>query len=177
MGIKQQLLNMIKNETSVLVQNTLVSLVSLLGSQLLPKGEWNELFPLMFELTKSPEAFHRTITLDLFGELASLLGCEPFHPYLSAIKGILIDGLNFKSDLKVRVAALNATSDFLSVMNGDASQNQFRDVLPLILECISACLNAQDETSAKDALNTISAMADDSPLFFKPFLSQITGII
>lgn len=174
-GIKQNLLNMVNNERDSATQNTLVNLVSDLACYLLPKGGWQELFPAMNNMTKSSEAFHRVAALYLFSEIALTLGCGPFQQMLGAVKQILSENLAFNGDSSVRVAALDATSSFIKSMNGEHEQAQFRDLLPGMLQTISACLNASDEDSARNALTSFVEIAEEAPLFFKPNLAELNS--
>jgi hypothetical protein len=138
-------------------------------------GGWPELLPFMFKLTTSKEESHVESSLNIFSQLAILLGAETFRPYFTNIMAILQSGLSDQR-LRIKLGALNATSAFLQIMEEEEDQThitQYQSLLPMMLSCISDALNQQKEQEARKALEMFVELVEVEPLFFKPSLQTL----
>lgn len=144
--------------------------VSVIGEENNESGKWDELLPAMFKATQSPVEGHRESALNIFNRLASSISWK-LKNHFEMIKGVLIAGLNDPQSLKVRIAALGATSIFLQEF--DEKRNEFQALTPLMLGTISAALNANQEDEARSAIQLFVDLAESDPTFLRPHLSSI----
>ena len=79
-------------------------------------------------MTSSERDQHREGAFEIFAQLPVLIGIEKFRPNLETIRGIIVRGLTDPKSFSVRLAALEAVTAFLQMMEeADAAHlNSFR---------------------------------------------------
>eukprot|EP00727_Mastigamoeba_balamuthi_P011986 m51a1_g741 putative arm repeat superfamily protein isoform 1 (1083) ;mRNA; f:497898-501852 len=173
-AVKAEMLNIIQNERASGVLRKASDTIADLCTFLADKGGWAELLPFMFTCATSQEETHKECSLNIFAQLAILLGADTFRQHFTVVRDLLQHALA-DTRIKVKLAALNATSAFLQIMEkeDDAHVTQFQQLLPLMLECISSALNQQQEQEAQKALEMFVELAEVEPNFFKASLPTV----
>eukprot|EP01110_Echinostelium_bisporum_P009977 TRINITY_DN3465_c0_g1_i1.p1 TRINITY_DN3465_c0_g1~~TRINITY_DN3465_c0_g1_i1.p1 ORF type:complete len:1087 (+),score=415.45 TRINITY_DN3465_c0_g1_i1:159-3419(+) len=166
-----EFLSMSETEASNSIRHKLCSGIAELGAILIPEGQWQELLPYLFNRTKSENEIHREAALSIFGGLASNMG-SGFKPYFNVLKDVLATGLNDPS-VKVRIAALSATSSLLQTLQEPNEKNSFQDLIPAMLNTINVALQATKEEEAQSALQMFVELAEAEPLFLRPFINNV----
>lgn len=170
--IKAALLDAIEAEKDAQICLKLGDAAAQLGEALISHGEWNELLPFLFKLSKGEQESHREVALQVFAQLAPELD-DLMRPHFPLLKEVLQNGLNDPQSLKVRIAALAATANFLQVLPEPEHRVHFQQLTPLMLGCVSAALNASQEEEARSAIELFVDMAEVDPTFLKPNLQII----
>lgn len=169
--VSSELLIGLEQEKSVEIRHKLCSAISELACHAAPKGEWPALLPFMFKCTKSESEDHRESALIVFGDLARDMG-DQFKPHFNVLKDILTAGLTDNS-FKVRIAALQATANFLQVLPEPNERAVFQQLTPLMLETVNTALNAKKEEEAQSALELFIELAEAEPSFFRSSINQV----
>jgi len=169
-AVKTQLLQALDVEKSATARSNLGDCIAHLGSLIIEKGgRWDELLPFMFKCTKSEDASQRESALNIFATLATHIG-ENLRPYFNVLKDVLAAGLNDTNNA-VKLAALDATANFLQVLDEPQERNIFQQLTPPMFSTISAALNANDEEDARTALEVFVDLAEIDPTFLRPHLA------
>jgi len=168
--LKTNLLEALRSEPIAPVRSKLGDCVAELAASI--GGEWPELLPFLFQSTKSERESDREAALLIFSQLAPEIG-EQLRAHFGLLRDVLSAGLNDQQSLKVRIAALTATANFLQYLNEPEERGQFQQLLPKMLECVSSALNAQQEDDARASLELFVDLAELDPTFLRPFLGQI----
>eukprot|EP01101_Sappina_pedata_P007334 TRINITY_DN3845_c0_g1_i1.p1 TRINITY_DN3845_c0_g1~~TRINITY_DN3845_c0_g1_i1.p1 ORF type:complete len:1088 (+),score=593.45 TRINITY_DN3845_c0_g1_i1:90-3353(+) len=174
--IKGELLLMVHSERSALIRPKICDIIAELGIHILgdeTPGEWKNLLPALFELTKSAEDFHRESALDIFTQLISFL-TEQMRPYFAVLNDIFLAGLKDSSPA-VRLQALKAFMSFIIVLPEDCKQQraQFQQFIPLMLENLQAFLASGNVQQSQSALEQFIEAAEMDSSFFRPYLVQV----
>jgi len=169
--VRETLLSTIEAEKSSHIRNKISDCIATLASHLYETGQWPELLPFMFKCTKSQLEFHRETALQIFSDIAPDIG-EQLRPHFNVLKDVLATGLN-DSSLKVRVAALCATANFLAVLSEPNERAHFQQFIPLMLGVVSTSLNANQEEEARTAIELFVELAEGDPTFLRPHSSTV----
>eukprot|EP01116_Phalansterium_solitarium_P017028 TRINITY_DN409_c0_g1_i1.p1 TRINITY_DN409_c0_g1~~TRINITY_DN409_c0_g1_i1.p1 ORF type:complete len:1122 (-),score=363.84 TRINITY_DN409_c0_g1_i1:247-3201(-) len=137
-----------------------------------PQGQWPELLPFLLKLTKSTQPEHRESALVVFGALADVVGPQ-LRAHFAVLREVLINGLNDPQDLKVRIAALDATAMFMNALEQPHERAEFQQLLPLMLQTVSAALSAGREDEARQAIGLFIETAEQDAVFLKPHLALL----
>eukprot|EP01119_Soliformovum_irregulare_P006133 TRINITY_DN1791_c0_g1_i1.p1 TRINITY_DN1791_c0_g1~~TRINITY_DN1791_c0_g1_i1.p1 ORF type:complete len:1082 (-),score=281.10 TRINITY_DN1791_c0_g1_i1:40-3285(-) len=167
--VKTNLLEALRTEPIAHVRSKLGDAVAELAVSI--PGQWPELLPFLFQATKSERETDRETALLIFSQLAPEIG-ESLRTHFTVLRGVLSAGLS-DSNLKVRIAALTATANFLQYLNEPSERTQFQQLLPMMLGCVSSALNAQQEDEARAALELFVDLAELDPTFLRPCLNEI----
>ncbi|KAH3757573.1 ARM family protein [Pelomyxa schiedti] len=171
--ITQMLMQSTAKELSRPVMRKVCDCISYLGSKLIPQNGWPELLPFLFQCTKSPESTTRCAALNIFADLALLLGDDSFAQFQSYVGTILSDGLK-DGDLQVRLEALTACSTFLHLLDNANEACNFSYLLPLMLECIRMALVNSHPEHARNALSVFVELNEIVPEFFVSHFLQVS---
>jgi len=136
--VKRELLSALQQEQVGEIRRKLVYCVSGLASGLIEGGDYPELIPTLFNWCKpeTPPAL-RESALGVFTQLATFLLEKGLEPYLRDLKNVFSASLK-DSNSKIRLAALEATSSVILVINKKQRQG-FVDLIPLMLQV--SCFN------------------------------------
>eukprot|EP01117_Protostelium_nocturnum_P017390 TRINITY_DN7083_c0_g1_i2.p1 TRINITY_DN7083_c0_g1~~TRINITY_DN7083_c0_g1_i2.p1 ORF type:complete len:1021 (-),score=279.53 TRINITY_DN7083_c0_g1_i2:1847-4909(-) len=172
LAVKSQLLETLSTEQTEETRTQLKNVTTELAREILDEegGEWPELLMFLFNLIKSPQPEDRETSLSIFAQLAEYLK-ETIQSQFQFLYSVLDSSLK-DSNLKVKLAALLATSEFLHICE-ETERKHFQHLLPFMLETISAALTAKEEEKAQNALELFVEMAELHPVFLKPYLSQL----
>lgn len=169
--VKAQLLAGLQTEKAAEVRSALADAVGHIGSIVLEKGaQWNELLPFMFNATKSEDESQRESAISIFSDLAGSIG-DKLRPYFNVLKDVLAAGLNDKS-LRVRLASLDASANFLHALNEPHERATFQQLTPLMLGTIGSALNEKNEEDARGAVEIFVELAEIDPTFLRPHLAM-----
>ena len=180
------LIQRLSTEPERLVRRSLTSVVTVVAKSALPKGEWPQLAPFVFEATKSQLAEHRELSMQL---LASLLESEDvvdsaLRPHFAHIGQTLLVLLADQSSPHVRRATLKAVGAWTGVLAGDEALDQLGPLLAPLLEMGRVSAVSYDEESLVctfELLQAVLEMASNSMLtphlasFLELALSVLVG--
>jgi len=170
--VKAQLISFVENEKSEGVRSKLTDCLAFVGSIILEKneGQWNELLPFMYKLSKNPNPYQREASFEIFSHLASQIG-EKLLQYFQVLKEVVASGLR-DPIISVRVAALEAAANFLHALQKQ-EKSEFQELIPFMFDVINGALTSNNEDQARSALEVFVDLAEIDPLFLKPSLSNI----
>lgn len=176
-AIKSRLLVGIRSHAPRDVRRKLCDTISVLAGPLIDKSpsQWPELFPTLFQLTRSSNAFERESALYIFAQLAEFLDESIFTPHLPALKVALQAGLA-DAELSVAIAALRATTALIAVMD-ESVCNQFVHLIPLMLQPVQRAVTARNEDDAKTSIEMLIEVVESEPYFFKKDLPHVCSIM
>eukprot|EP00184_Porphyridium_aerugineum_P000216 CAMPEP_0184696160 /NCGR_PEP_ID=MMETSP0313-20130426/3546_1 /TAXON_ID=2792 /ORGANISM="Porphyridium aerugineum, Strain SAG 1380-2" /LENGTH=1101 /DNA_ID=CAMNT_0027154733 /DNA_START=266 /DNA_END=3571 /DNA_ORIENTATION=- len=170
--IKQKLLQGIRSEPSAANRKKLCDTISVLGAGAAGSDGWPELFPFLFELSKSPVAHERESALYIFSQLTTYVSSD-LEPYLPTLHAMFRSALG-DSDQSVRLAGLKATCGVLNTVESSKCA-AFEDLIPLMLHPISESLNMQDEESARQSIELLIEVIETEPRFWRNHLASVTN--
>jgi len=175
--VKTMFLQSIETEELPPIRSKVADAIAELATKIFDaQGTWDELLPFMFQCSKSQADAHRESALLIFSDLATYLG-EKLRPYFEVLKDILASGLT-DNNLKVRIAALAATANFLQVLNEPHERSHFQQLTPAMLGTISTALGTGKEDEARTAIELFVDLAELDPTFLRPHLvTVITAMI
>jgi len=167
--LKRELLKGIEQEENLSVRHQLCDATFELAGDLLDvdPNSWPELLEWSLNMTRSQMWHHRQSGLLMISHLSSYL-VETFTQKFDTITNVLGAALNDPQNMKVRLAALEATSNFIHTFTNQPARHALQALLPSMLEVIANCLNAKDDESTVNALKLFVDLADLDPGFLKP---------
>jgi len=171
--VKRELLNGIEREDNSYVRSNLCDATYELASEIYEaKESWAELLDWLLRLASSNIAHQRQSALLILAHLSTFL-VETFSgSQFEVIKNLLSSGLKDRESIKVRLAALDSTTNFIQVFTQQPFRNELQTLLSSMLEILGDCLNQKDEDNAQSALKLFIDLAELDPGFFKPNISS-----
>ncbi|CAN8065208.1 unnamed protein product [Agarophyton chilense] len=159
------------------VRRKLCDTISVLAGPLIEKtpSQWPELFPTLFELTRSPAPHERESALYVFAQLAEFLEQTVFTPHLPALKVALHSGLG-DAEINVSLAALRAVTTLIGVLE-ESLCNEFVDLIPLMLQPVQRAVANGNEDDAKSAIEMLIEVVESEPSFYKKDLPNVCSIM
>uniref|UniRef100_A0A7S2ZHW7 Importin N-terminal domain-containing protein n=1 Tax=Rhodosorus marinus TaxID=101924 RepID=A0A7S2ZHW7_9RHOD len=151
-----------------------LSAIACTGSDASSNNDVNDLLPLLFELSKSPNAHDRESALYIFAQLTDLLS-EKLQPHLAAFYEIFKRGL-VDPDINVQVEALRATCAVFNTFESQACQ-QLAELIPLFMGPVSATLNAQDEVAARLCLDSLIESLENEAKCWRKYLAKVSELM
>jgi len=172
--LKTELLRGIEQEENLSVRAQLCDVAYDLAEDLLAASpdEWPELPEWALNMTRSQVWHHRQSGLLILSHVSAYL-MDSFILKFDVIINILGAGLNDPQNMKVRLAALDSTTNFIHTFTKQPARNALQGLLPAMLEVIANCLNANDEENSQNALKLFVDLADLDPGFLKPNIQII----
>ncbi|KAA8499564.1 Importin-5 [Porphyridium purpureum] len=170
--IKQKLLQGVRSEPNANNRKKLCDTVSVLASGVATQGGWPELFPFLFEMSKSPSSHDRESALYIFSQLPGYISTL-LEPHLGTLHQLFHVGLN-DPDQMVRVAALKATCSILNTFESSKCKS-FEDLVPFMLRPVSESLNASDEDTARTSIEMLIDVMDTEPRFWRNHLEIVVA--
>lgn len=170
--VKNLLMQALDVEQNNSVRQQISEAFSQLAVAISQSGAINDIIEFSFKLSNSENEAHRESGLHILGNLAQKLG-DILRNYFNDVKNMLYAGLNDPKSIKVRIAALTATANFLFSLSESHERNQFQSLVPSMLGTISTSLNASKEEDARTAIELFVDMAEHDPVFLKSHLQNI----
>ncbi|KAI3798367.1 hypothetical protein L1987_33641 [Smallanthus sonchifolius] len=172
--LKSTLLESVSRESSKSISKKLCDTVSELASLVLPENGWPELLPFMFQCVTSGNPRHRESALLIFAQLAQYIG-ETLVPHLETLHAVFLGCLGTGIDADVRIAALNASINFIQCLEKASDRDKFHDLLPLMMQTLTEALNSGEESTAQDALELLIELAGTEPRFLRKQITEVVG--
>ncbi|KAD7478233.1 hypothetical protein R6Q59_007682 [Mikania micrantha] len=173
-ALKSTLLESVGRESSKSISKKLCDTVSELASLVLPENGWPELLPFMFQCVTSGNPRHRESALLIFAQLAQYIG-ETLIPHLGTLHAVFLGCLGAGIDPDVRIAALNASINFIQCLETASDRDKFHDLLPLMMQTLTEALVSGEESTAQDALELLIELAGTEPRFLKKQITEVVG--
>ncbi|KAL5074443.1 hypothetical protein RYX36_013427 [Vicia faba] len=175
--LRSLLLSSLHQEPVKSIAKKLCNTVSELASALLSEdlASWPNLLPLLFQLFTSPDARLQEISLLVFAQLAHYIG-ETLIPQLSTLHSVFLRSLSAAtSSSDVRIAALDASINFVQCLSNPSDRDKFQDLLPLMMQTLTEALNSGQEAIAQDALELLIELAGTEPRFLRRQIVDVVG--
>ncbi|KAK9062401.1 hypothetical protein SSX86_019587 [Deinandra increscens subsp. villosa] len=172
--LKSTLLESVGRESSKSISKKLCDTVSELAALIMPENGWPELLPFMFQCVTSGNPRHRESALLIFAQLAQYIG-ETLVPQLDTLHHVFLGCLGTGVDPDVRIAALNASINFIQCLEKASDRDKFHDLLPLMMQTLTEALNSGEESTAQDALELLIELAGTEPRFLRKQITEVVG--
>eukprot|EP01123_Difflugia_compressa_P007967 TRINITY_DN225_c0_g1_i1.p1 TRINITY_DN225_c0_g1~~TRINITY_DN225_c0_g1_i1.p1 ORF type:complete len:1096 (-),score=260.74 TRINITY_DN225_c0_g1_i1:411-3698(-) len=168
-ALKQQLLIAIESEENPSVRAQLCEVTMDLAGDLLQADtrSWPEILEWLLRMASSSMWYHRQSALFILAHLSPNL-TQVFGDQFHIIKNLLAAGLTDPQDIKVRLAALDASTNYIHTFTKQPARSELQTLLPAMLEVVANCLNVNDEENAQNALKLFIELAELDPGFIKP---------
>jgi hypothetical protein len=75
----------------------------------------------------------------------------------------------------VKIAALNAVTNFIQCLNNTSERDRFQDLLPSMIRTLTEALNNGNEATAQEALELLIELAGAEPRFLRRQLVDVVG--
>jgi len=167
--LKKELLKGIEEEEHPNVRAQLRDATYDLAGDLLDadKNSWNELLEWLLQMAASMQWHHRQSALLILSHLSVYL-VDVFADKFPLVKSLLAAGLTDPQDIKVRLAALDAATNFIHTFTQQPARSELQTLLPAMLEVVANCLNLKDIDNAQNALKLFIDLGELDPSFIKP---------
>jgi len=177
-SLKTELLAALKEEQAKTVVKKVCDTVSELGAELsddeAPSGTtWPELLSTCFQFVQSGQPNLMESGLLILGNLAHYMAAS-LKPHLATLVQSLGACLGHASR-EVQLAALRAAAYFIQALEDAGDREKFAPMLPAMLQCLAATLNAGDEASAQEAIEMFIEVAESHPRFLRRSLVEVVG--
>ncbi|KAB5529553.1 hypothetical protein DKX38_019634 [Salix brachista] len=173
--IKISLLSSLQHETAKSVTRKINDTISELAAAVLPDGGWQELLPFMLQCVTAQNNHNlQESALLIFARLAQYIG-ETLIPHLATLHGVFLNCLNNSTSGEVRIAALNATINFIQCLTNNSDREKFQDLLPLMMRTLTGALNGNQEATAQEALELLIELAGGEPRFLRKQIVEVVG--
>ena len=134
---------------------------------------WPELLQTVSGLagTTNTQTYHRESGHDLLRRLIEALP-ESLLVHKATISPLMATGLSDSSQ-DVQLAALQGCSQFLTLLNNEPDRNLFLPLVPSLMNTLSSILSNGNELGARDALESLVAVAEAQPTFWRTHLTLV----
>uniref|UniRef100_A0A7S4LGY4 C2H2-type domain-containing protein n=1 Tax=Eutreptiella gymnastica TaxID=73025 RepID=A0A7S4LGY4_9EUGL len=172
-SVKQQLLQLVAAEQQKPVRRSLSHCVAGLGSTLCEKNEWQELFPFLFNGVKDGDSGLKKSCLSIFSSLTTYVEDKFLIPYLGVLREAFQFALGEQHDMEVRIAAVDAISSLVVVLEEEEHVVNFQSVVGDILKTIGQALSTNHEDQALEAIEALVTIGESTPELFTKSLSDV----
>nr|XP_033514870.1 importin-5-like isoform X6 [Nicotiana tomentosiformis] len=176
--IKAILLERISIEESESILKHLGDTVSDLAASLLPRNNWPELLPFLYQCLVSSSYKLIESASSIFGQLAHDLG-DTVVPWVKHVHLRLLNTLNDDTlDLDYRIAGMTAAITFIQFqcVSNSNQKERFQELLPALLRRLTDTLsNSDEEVAAHDVLILFMDFAKDEPRFLRRQLMDVVS--
>ncbi|XP_065851907.1 uncharacterized protein [Euphorbia lathyris] len=172
--IKNTLLSSIQRETTKSIRKKINDTVSELAASILPHGAWPELLPFIFQCVTAQDHNLQESALLIFAQLAQFVG-ETLIPHIRTLHELFLNCLSISTSADVRIAALNATINFIQCLSNNNDREKFQDLLPLMMRTLTEALNGNQEATAQEALELLIELAGSEPRFLRKQIVEVVG--
>ncbi|XP_024967682.1 importin-4-like isoform X3 [Cynara cardunculus var. scolymus] len=129
--VKHYLIESVITDYSPSVRRASANAVSIIAKYAVPRGEWPDLLPFLFQWSQSAQEDDREVALILFNSLTETIG-DSFRPYFADLHLIL----------------LKAVGAFIESTHDESVVVKFREFVPGILNISRQCLASGEENIA-----------------------------
>jgi hypothetical protein len=175
-GAQRALQNAFESESSAAVRRKIAFVIAPLACTSFMTGTWGELLPALFDRwLPAADAARRESAFLLAGLLCEYCR-EHMFPHVERLRAALVAGLDARSGLAVRAAAVAAAASLLTEIGGEgteADRAPFEALLPPMIAVVADALNAGDERTARDALERLIDLVQRHCAMFKPCLPAL----
>ncbi|XP_070044641.1 uncharacterized protein [Nicotiana tomentosiformis] len=176
--IKALLLKRISIEESESILKHLGDTVSGLAASLLPRNNWPELLPFLYQCLDSSSYKLIESASSIFGQLANDLG-DTVVPWVKHVHSRLLNTLNDDTlDLDYRIAGMIAAITFIQFqcVSNSNQKERFQELLPALLRRLTETLsNSDEEVAAHDVLKLFMKFAKYEPRFLRRQLMDVVS--
>ncbi|XP_019253057.1 PREDICTED: importin-5-like isoform X2 [Nicotiana attenuata] len=176
--IKAILLKRISIEESESILKHLGDTVSGLAASLLPRNDWPELLPFLYQCLDSSSYKLIESAFSIFGQLAHDLG-DTVVPWVKYVHSRLLNTLNDDTlDLDNRIAGMTAAITFIQFqcVSNSNQKERFQELLPALLRRLTDTLsNSDEEVAAHDVLKLFMKFAKYEPRFLRRQLMDVVS--
>nr|XP_009770141.1 PREDICTED: importin-5-like isoform X3 [Nicotiana sylvestris] len=176
--IKAILLERISIEESESILKHLGDTVSDLAASLLPRNNWPELLPFLYQCLVSSSYKLIESASSIFEQLAHDLG-DTVVPWVKHVHSRLLKTLNDDTlDLDYRIAGMTAAIAFIQFqcVSNSNQKEWFQELLPALLRRLTDTLsNSDEEVAAHDVLILFMEFAKNEPRFLRRQLTDVVS--
>ena len=170
--VKTELLTALQSEAIPSVRKKVADTIADLAKYISKSGDWSELFPAIFDLTRSQISEHRESALNIFNALAGEVLALDLPRYMTVLKEVFQRTLQDPQSLKVRVAALKAVVSVITVAS-ERDQANLSSLSGDILQVFGQGLQAQDPDTEIAVLGALIDLCEEAPTFLRRHFSEI----
>jgi hypothetical protein len=163
-AVKAGVLNAIANEPQQYLRHNLAHLIGELAVTAAGDGcsDWPAVLETAQALSQNSEPKWREDSAVLFLRLSEYAGASVVEPHAAAIHGILA-GLLADSELNVRLAALEATANFVNTLENDENKEPFVSLVGTMLSVLEqAAMNSSDEEALRRVLKGLIQLVTEN---------------
>lgn len=171
--LKTDLLSILQAEPAKPIWKKVCDTISELAVGIVETSGWPELLPFMFQCVTANDDRMKEASLIIFAQIAPYLQ-DPLLPHLASLHDVFLHSLQSPS-LNVRLAALQAVSNFVQALESAADVAKFQDLLPGIIQTLSMALQSGDEATAQEILEELVEVAGVEPTYMRKQLPAVTG--
>jgi len=173
-GVKQTLMTAVQNEPEASVRHKIADTTGEMAALILEDGDWPEILPFVFTSSRAPSFALRESCLIIFSRLTFVVG-DKLLAAMPQIKEMLMVTLADPESKEVRLAALNATASLVQALNEtkDGSISALNDLIPNMVQVLTAALNEKDEETARSAIEEFISVSEEVPKFFRRHLEPL----
>jgi len=171
--VRRELLGCIQNEPMRSITKKICDTVSELAAVTMETNGWPELLPFLSQAVQSGEPRRTEAALLVFAQLSGHM-MPTLLQFMGTLHQVLHAALGHES-ADVRLAAMRATTSFILCLESQSDRDKFQAMTPLMLAGIGKALNAQEETSAQEALEMFIEIAEAHPRFLRRQLAEVVA--
>ena len=138
--LKTDLLSILQSEPSKPIWKKVCDTISDLAVGIVESSGWPELLPFMFQCVTSNDDRMKEASLIIFAQIAPYLQ-EPLLPHLASLHDVFLHCLQSGS-INVRLASLQAASNFVQALESASDVAKFQDLLPGMVQTLSLALQS-----------------------------------
>ncbi|XP_070019237.1 uncharacterized protein [Nicotiana sylvestris] len=176
--IKAILLERISIEESESILKHLGDTVSGLAASLLPRNNWPELLPFLYQCLDSSSFKLIESASSIFGQLAHDLG-DTVVPWVKQVHSRLLNTLhddNLDPDYSITGMIAAITFIQFQCVSKSNQKERFQELLPALLKRLTDTLsNSDKEIAAHDVLKLLMKFAKDEPRFLRRQLTDVVS--
>lgn len=169
--VKNRLLAGIQVDIRKDLRKKLCDTTGVIGAPLVNAGNWPELIPALFELSRSPAPHHRESALYIFSQICDTLDTKLVEPNLEHLYQIFRSCL-LDDNISVELAALKATCRLICVVATQLCA-PFEGLILQMLQPVRRSLESGNEDEARAAIELFIEVTETEPRFFLPQLNNV----
>ncbi|ELT89259.1 hypothetical protein CAPTEDRAFT_159396 [Capitella teleta] len=157
-NIRQNLLQVMLQESEAIVRKSLAQLVATVAKHDLPQGRWPELFQFFQTYTSSQDPIQRELGMFVLSTVSGS-AAEQLQPELTAILQLCAASLQDTSNHKIPFHAIQTLTSLVEVVD-QQHLKAFQQLIPQILLVIQALITSSEEDLAVDALEIFDELVE-----------------
>lgn len=157
--IKAKLPELVVSEQSNLVRHSTARVIAAIAYIELPMNSWNQLLPFLEQTCQSPTAIHREVGVYILYTVLETI-VEGFENHLPSFFKLFAVLLNDPESAEVRITTVRALGVIAQYIDSDDKQaiKQFQDLLPGMITTIGQCVEAGNETGARQLFDVLETL-------------------